>query len=50
MEKKGIALKNLGRYEEAIYAYDRALEIRPYQYQAWFGKGITLLLKLITNL
>jgi len=32
---RGIALDNLGRDEEAIASYDRALEIKPDKHEAW---------------
>ncbi len=39
---KGIALKDLGKYEEAIQAYDKAIEIKPDYHLAWNNKGIAL--------
>ncbi|TRU61261.1 MAG: tetratricopeptide repeat protein [Microcystis aeruginosa Ma_QC_Ch_20071001_M135] len=39
---RGIALDDLGRYEEAIASFDRALEIKPDDHQAWNGRGIAL--------
>ena len=39
---EGNALSNLGRYEEAIVAYDKALEINPQYSDAWNNKGIAL--------
>jgi tetratricopeptide (TPR) repeat protein len=32
---RGIALDNLGRWEEAIASYDKALEIKPDYHEAW---------------
>jgi tetratricopeptide (TPR) repeat protein len=32
---RGIALDNLGRYEEAIASWDRALEIKPDDHEAF---------------
>ncbi|MEG4525230.1 CHAT domain-containing tetratricopeptide repeat protein [Microcoleus sp. C2D2] len=39
---RGLELAKLGQYEEAIAAYDKALEIDPKFHCAWNGKGITL--------
>ncbi len=39
---RGIALGNLGRLEEAIASYDRALEIKPDDHEAWNNRGIAL--------
>ncbi|WP_016865047.1 TPR end-of-group domain-containing protein, partial [Fischerella muscicola] len=36
---RGIALRQLGRYEEAIASYDKALEIKPDYHQAWYNKA-----------
>lgn len=33
--RKGIALEDLGRYEEAIKAHDKAIEIDPYHSNTW---------------
>ena len=33
---------NLGRYDEAIGCYDKALEIKPEYANAWNNKGIAL--------
>jgi len=41
--KKGIALDELGRYEEAIECHDRALEIDSEDAAAWYNKGIALM-------
>ncbi|MDA0268046.1 MAG: tetratricopeptide repeat protein [Cyanobacteria bacterium] len=38
----GVALGNLGRYEEAIAAYDAALAIKPDKHEALNNKGIAL--------
>ncbi len=35
-------MKNLGRYDEAIRYYDKALEIDPEYVYAWNGKGCAL--------
>ncbi|PZO34016.1 MAG: hypothetical protein DCF17_21015, partial [Shackletoniella antarctica] len=39
---KGIALDELGRYEEAIACYDAALAIKPDDHQALYNKGYAL--------
>jgi tetratricopeptide (TPR) repeat protein len=39
---KGIALYNLGRYEEAIVCYDKLLEINPKDVDALYNKGVAL--------
>ena len=39
---KGIALKNLSRYDEAIKAYDKALDLDPKFVYAWYNKGSAL--------
>ena len=36
---KGTALANLGRYEEAIAAYDQALAIKPDKHAALYNKA-----------
>ena len=38
----GNALYDLGRYEEAIVSYDKALEIKPDLHEAWYNRGIAL--------
>jgi tetratricopeptide (TPR) repeat protein len=43
---KGIALNALGRYEEAISSFDRAIEIEPYFPEAWHHRGDALVLLL----
>ena len=40
--KKGIALGHLGRYNEAINLYDKALAIKPNLVNALYAKGIAL--------
>ena len=42
VDNKGNALSALGRKEEAIACYDRALEIEPRYAHAWNNKGIAL--------
>ncbi len=39
---RGVMLKNLGRYEEAIASLDKALEIKPDYYKAWNSRGNAL--------
>jgi tetratricopeptide (TPR) repeat protein len=39
---RGIALDDLGRYEEAIASFDQALEFKPDFHQAWNNRGIAL--------
>ncbi|NCT42392.1 MAG: CHAT domain-containing protein [Microcystis aeruginosa G11-09] len=39
---RGIALDDLGRYEEAIASYDQALEIKPDYHLAWCIRGVAL--------
>jgi tetratricopeptide (TPR) repeat protein len=41
--QKGRALKNLGRFEEALTAFDRVLEIIPNDPNVWNTKGLTLI-------
>jgi tetratricopeptide (TPR) repeat protein len=38
----GNFLYNLGRYEEAIASYDRAIAIKPDLYRAWISRGVAL--------
>ena len=42
LNNKGNALAKLGRHNEAIICYDKALEINPGFAEAWYNKGITL--------
>ena len=39
---KGVALGNLGKYEEAIAEYDKALELKPDHADALINKGVAL--------
>ena len=39
---KGVALGDLGRYEEEILCYDKALQIDPKFVEAWYNKGVVL--------
>ena len=40
--KKGNALYDQDKYEEAIICYDKAIEIEPEHYKAWHNKGLSL--------
>jgi tetratricopeptide (TPR) repeat protein len=42
-QNKGIALANQNRYEEAIGAYNQAIQLNPKDALAWNNKGIALL-------
>ncbi|CBN57474.1 MULTISPECIES: tetratricopeptide repeat protein [Kamptonema] len=39
---RGLALGNLGRNEEAIASYDKAIKIKPDYHQAWYKRGNAL--------
>ena len=39
---KGVALNNLGRYDEAIKSYDLAIQLNPLNAEAWDNKGNAL--------
>jgi len=39
---KGVSLRRLGRDEEALRAYRRAVEIEPDDALAWNNKGVSL--------
>ncbi|MEH1768995.1 MAG: CHAT domain-containing protein, partial [Nostoc sp.] len=39
---RGITLDKLGRFEEAIASYDRAIEIKPDDDLAWYNRGVVL--------
>src|SRR3712207_7730249 len=39
---KGTALGRLGRYEDALAAFDRALALRPDDPNTWHNKGLAL--------
>ncbi|WP_293133786.1 tetratricopeptide repeat protein [Okeania sp. SIO3I5] len=36
-------MENLEQYEQAIAAFDKALEINPDYYQAWYFRGVALI-------
>lgn len=40
---KGLALRLLGKYDEAIPVYDRAIELDPQDVDNWYYKGLSLL-------
>jgi Flp pilus assembly protein TadD len=40
---QGLALRRLGRYNEALEAYNRALELEPSYILAWNNRGVVLL-------
>ena len=37
-----IALGKLGRLDDAIASYDKALEIKPDDHEAWYNRGVAL--------
>uniref|UniRef100_UPI0011788002 CHAT domain-containing protein n=1 Tax=Calothrix rhizosoleniae TaxID=888997 RepID=UPI0011788002 len=39
---RGLALGNLGKYEQAIVSWDKALEIKPDYHKAWYNRGLDL--------
>lgn len=39
---RGIALGQIGQYQEELDNYERALALDPNQYKAWFNRGIVL--------
>jgi tetratricopeptide (TPR) repeat protein len=40
---KGVTLGCQGKYDEAIQAFDKAIELNPDDPNTWFNKGIALL-------
>lgn len=42
---KGYALHNLGRHEEALKAYEKAIEIKPDDHNAWYNLACSYSLK-----
>src|SRR5271157_4504806 len=40
--EKGLSLMVLGRYDEALKAYDKAIEVNPHLVAAWYHKGYAL--------
>jgi predicted double-glycine peptidase len=41
-DNKGNASRKMGKYNDAIAAYDRAIELNPKLAEAWYGKGEAL--------
>jgi len=41
-KNKGATLDHLGKPDEALKCYDKAIEINPNYAKAWFNKGIAL--------
>ncbi len=41
--EKGNELYELGRYEEAIASYDKAIEIKPDDHLVWYNRGVALM-------
>ena len=39
---KGVALADLGKYDEALLAYDQAISINLQHADAWYNKGVAL--------
>ncbi|MGB7665210.1 MAG: tetratricopeptide repeat protein [Nitrososphaeraceae archaeon] len=39
---KGSALYRLGRFSQALFCHEKALEIDPYNALVWYGKGAAL--------
>ena len=39
---RGIALYDLGRFEEAVACFDKALELKPDDYKAWHNRMLAL--------
>jgi tetratricopeptide (TPR) repeat protein len=39
---KGVTLAALGRHDEALEAYNKAIEIKPDSHLAWYNKGVAL--------
>jgi Flp pilus assembly protein TadD len=42
MANKGDSRGRLNKYDEAITAYDKAIEINPNDSDAWYNKGVAL--------
>jgi tetratricopeptide (TPR) repeat protein len=40
---KGVALDAQGKYDEALQAFDKAIEINPQLAEAWVAKGVVLM-------
>ena len=45
----GVALSNLGKINEAIIMYDRALEMNPYDKETYCNMGILFITKLFSS-
>ncbi len=39
---RGVALRILGRYEQALASFDKALELKPDEHDAWNNRGDAL--------
>ena len=39
---KGVNLSNQSKYDEAMKAFDKAIELNPQYAEAWVGKGFLL--------
>ncbi|MEH1964179.1 MAG: tetratricopeptide repeat protein [Nostoc sp.] len=39
---RGVALRNLGKFEQAIASYDNALKIKPDFHETWLNRGYAL--------
>ena len=46
---KGTALANLGKYEQAIECFDKAIKINPNEPKIWYAKGEPLLIWVNMN-
>ena len=42
MVQQGVALGDLGKHDEALKSYERAIEINPNDAEAWYNKGAVL--------
>ena len=38
----GLSLSDLGKHDEAIASYDKVLEIKPDDHEAWYSRGNSL--------
>ncbi|WP_019500562.1 tetratricopeptide repeat protein [Pseudanabaena sp. PCC 6802] len=39
---RGVALRELKRYEEALASFDKALQIQPNAANSWYARGLSL--------